>query len=269
VNPAQLLAELKAKPGEAAALAGGVVLVVVLALRKRSSAARSSSGTLDGSIAGLSGTPDTAVSDLGSQLGDQIADMQQQISRLSNGSSSSSSSGAAKPAGDPRKPGYQLYRLSATHQTLRSLAQFIYGIATPGNMQALLAANPQLKFVGGKASGDAKIIGNRNTGVWAPLPQTGMTPPSPATPTGSPAPVPAPSVGYVAPQGSVATPVHPATATVARGQSLMSLAEYHYGPENAPQMAAALAAHNSVPVTTNRDGAVTYHTTPGQRLDLL
>jgi len=53
---------------------------------------------------------------------------------------------------------------------LKHLAQAIYGVATPGNIEALRAANPQFRYAGKVGSG-TKIVGvNRGTGVVAPLP---------------------------------------------------------------------------------------------------
>lgn len=96
-----------------------------------------------------------------------------QLGQLVNNTTPATSTGSTTPSTPPRS--MALFHFSDLHgqtPTLQHLAQMIYGIATPGNVNALQKANPGFKYAGGHSGGGTLITGiNRNTGVQAPVPQ--------------------------------------------------------------------------------------------------
>lgn len=95
-----------------------------------------------------------------------------QLGQVVTNTSPTTSTGTSTPSQMARSTA--LFHFSDLHgqaPTLRNLAKVIYGVATPGNINALQKANPGFKYAGGHSGSTATINNiNRGSGVVAPLP---------------------------------------------------------------------------------------------------
>lgn len=150
-------------------ITGIVGLMLTYLMYRRSRSAASAGGTAPAS-GGVVNDPN---SDGTQQLLAGILAAQQTLSGQLGEvvTNTTSSKGTTTPSQPTRATAlFHFGDLHGKAPTLRDIAMMVYGIATPGNMNALQKAN-NFTYAGGHSGSDTRITGvNRGTGIKAPLP---------------------------------------------------------------------------------------------------